>query len=59
MAWDVSLWCLQCDEGAGRLIGKVENVDSVRARSATVTNLEDVRNIMRQHEVEKHGGKSQ
>jgi hypothetical protein len=59
MTWDISLWCQQCDDGAGRLLGKVEGVTTAsRLSKPNATTTHDVYAIMRQHEVEKHGGKS-
>lgn len=59
MTWDVGLWCNQCNTN----IGSVRNVVSASMPRRGEFGKDDeqsmlnVTHIMREHEVQKHGGK--
>ena len=55
MSWELRLHCNECHTN----LGQVENVHSLgNAREPEAYTLENVRNIMREHEVQNHGGKA-
>jgi hypothetical protein len=56
MSWNVHLWCNQCGEG-GTMLGTIDNVTAMPRVGGTESTLFTVGEIMRVHEVEKHGGK--